>query len=78
MVIEMQKTEGRVPPQVDRQQPVYSEDAHGRVAPFHVEFIDSFEVHYQPISVSALETLLKARTGFSSCDGNPIPPRTRT
>ncbi len=54
MVIEMQKIQGRVPSQVDRQHPVYFEDAHGRVSPFHTEFIDSFEVHYQAISISAL------------------------
>ncbi|CZR52510.1 uncharacterized protein PAC_02387 [Phialocephala subalpina] len=28
---------------IDRQQPVMFEDAHGRIAPFHVEFINSFE-----------------------------------
>lgn len=32
----------QIPPQVLRQQPVYFEDAHGRLFPFCVEFIDSF------------------------------------
>lgn len=31
-----------LPPQIEREQPVLFEDAHGRIAPFHVEFIDSF------------------------------------
>ena len=31
-----------LPPQVERQQPVYFEDAHGRVFPLHIEFVDSF------------------------------------
>jgi len=40
----MQKMQQNLPPQIDRQQPVLFEDAHGRIAPFHVEFINSFEV----------------------------------
>ena len=44
LAVEMQKLHGQLPPQVDRQQPVYFEDAHGRVVPFHVEFVNSFEV----------------------------------
>lgn len=44
LVLAMRKVQQtQLSPQVDRQQPVYFEDAHGRVAPFHVEFIDSFE-----------------------------------
>jgi hypothetical protein len=42
-VLDMQKLQFQLPPQVDRQQPVYFEDAHGRIAPFHIEFINSFE-----------------------------------
>ena len=55
MIMDMQNIQCRLPPQVDRQQPVYFEDAHGRVAPFHVEFINSFEVNtYETIVCSAL------------------------
>jgi hypothetical protein len=43
MVLDMQKLLSQLPPQVDRQQPVYFEDAHGRIAPFHIEFINSFD-----------------------------------
>lgn len=43
MILDMQKLQSQLPPQVDRQQPVYFEDAHGRIAPFHVEFINSFD-----------------------------------
>lgn len=41
-----------LPPQIERQRPVELEDAHGRVTPFHVEFINSFE---------ALQAVLEAR-----------------
>jgi hypothetical protein len=44
IVLNMQSTMQRqLPAQVDRQQPIYFEDAHGRLAPFHTEFINSFE-----------------------------------
>jgi hypothetical protein len=44
IVLDMQKAlQTQLPPQIDRQQPVYFEDAHGRVAPFHIEFINSLE-----------------------------------
>jgi hypothetical protein len=43
MALDMQKLQFQLSPQVDRQQPVYFEDAHGRIAPFHIEFINSFE-----------------------------------
>lgn len=39
--------QARIPPQLDRfwtQEPVMLEDALGRVTPFHLEFIDSWEV----------------------------------
>ena len=39
--------QARIPPQLDRcwtQEPVILEDALGRVTPFHLEFIDSWEV----------------------------------
>jgi hypothetical protein len=44
IVLDMQKAiQTQLPLQIDRQQPVYFEDAHGRLAPFHVEFINSLE-----------------------------------
>jgi hypothetical protein len=44
LILEMQKIQQtQIPLQVDRQQPVYLEDAHGRIAPFHTEFINSLE-----------------------------------
>jgi hypothetical protein len=44
IVLDMQSTMQRqLPAQVDRQQPIYFEDAHGRLVPFHTEFINSFE-----------------------------------
>jgi uncharacterized protein YhaN len=44
LILEMQKFQQKqIPLQVDRQQPVYFEDAHGRIAPFHTEFINSRE-----------------------------------
>ena len=43
-VLDTQKaSQAQIPPQIDRQQPVYLEDAHGRVAPFHIEFINSLD-----------------------------------
>jgi hypothetical protein len=33
----------QLPAQINRQEPVYFEDAHGRLAPFHVEFVNSLE-----------------------------------
>jgi hypothetical protein len=43
MVLDMQTLQFQLPLQVDRQQPVYFEDAHGRIALFHTEFISSFD-----------------------------------
>ncbi|RDL34593.1 uncharacterized protein BP5553_07721 [Venustampulla echinocandica] len=43
MVLDMQKLQSQLPVQVDRQQPVHFEDAHGRITPFHTEFINSFD-----------------------------------
>ncbi|USP81718.1 hypothetical protein yc1106_08992 [Curvularia clavata] len=44
IVLDMQKAvPTQIPPQIDRQQPIFFEDAHGRVAPFHIEFINSLE-----------------------------------
>jgi hypothetical protein len=44
MVLDMQSIfKHQLPAQIDRQQPTYFEDAHGRLAPFHIEFINSLE-----------------------------------
>ncbi|KAM5456233.1 hypothetical protein MaudCBS49596_001254 [Microsporum audouinii] len=61
MALDLQKSQAKpqldyqVPilaPQIGRQHPVELEDAHGRVTPFHVEFINSFE---------AFQAVLEAR-----------------
>ncbi|KAG8206463.1 hypothetical protein GTR04_6152 [Trichophyton interdigitale] len=61
MALDLQKSQSQshvdyqappLPPQIERQRPVELEDAHGRVTPFHVEFINSFE---------ALQAVLEAR-----------------
>lgn len=41
-VTQIQQFLYNIPPQVELQQPVIFEDAHGRLSPFHVEFISSF------------------------------------
>ncbi|KAJ4414464.1 hypothetical protein N0V82_007913 [Gnomoniopsis sp. IMI 355080] len=41
-VIQIQQLHASLPPQVDRQQPILFQDAHERLTPFHVEFINSF------------------------------------
>ncbi|KAH8704057.1 hypothetical protein BGW36DRAFT_287612 [Talaromyces proteolyticus] len=33
----------KLPPQIRTQQPVHFEDAHGRIAPFHIEFVNSLD-----------------------------------
>jgi hypothetical protein len=43
MVLDMQSSMHQLPSQINRQQPIYFEDAHGRLAPFHIEFINSLE-----------------------------------
>ncbi|KAF2491804.1 hypothetical protein BU16DRAFT_594919 [Lophium mytilinum] len=40
-VMDIQRFITRIPPQVDRQQPVYFMDAFGRYSPFHLEFVRS-------------------------------------
>ncbi|KAK2808907.1 hypothetical protein FQN49_008667 [Arthroderma sp. PD_2] len=61
MALDLQKSQAQsqqeyqapsLPPQIERQHPVELEDAHGRVTPFHVEFINSFE---------AFQAVLEAR-----------------
>ena len=41
MVLSLQNS---MPPQILREQPVVLEDPLGRIVPFHVEFVDCFEV----------------------------------
>lgn len=43
-VTQLQQHLCSIPPQVERQQPILFEDAHGRLTPFHVEFINSYAV----------------------------------
>jgi hypothetical protein len=43
MSLDMQKLQFQLPPQVYRQQPVSFDGAHGRIAPFYIEFINSLE-----------------------------------
>ena len=54
-VLQMQQLLSSLPAQVDRQQPIVFEDAHERIAPFHVEFINSF---------AAFQAVLEARFEF--------------
>lgn len=42
-VAQMQQLLRSLPPQIEREQPVIFEDAHGRITPVHVEFVNSFE-----------------------------------
>ncbi|KAJ4389646.1 hypothetical protein N0V93_007118 [Gnomoniopsis smithogilvyi] len=41
-VIQTQQLQASLPPQIERQRPIIFEDAHERLTPFHVEFINSF------------------------------------
>lgn len=41
-VRQMEQLQADFPPQIQRQQPVYFEDAHERLSPVHLEFIGSF------------------------------------
>ena len=62
IVLDMQKLQQHIPPQIDHQKPVLFEDAHGRIAPFHVEFINSFEVRPKKlINVILCDTKLLSR-----------------
>ncbi|KAK7697432.1 hypothetical protein SLS64_013513 [Diaporthe eres] len=51
-VTQMQQVLCSIPPQIEREQPVLFEDAHGRLTPFHVEFINSH---------NAFQAVLEAR-----------------
>ncbi|KAF2028074.1 hypothetical protein EK21DRAFT_102145 [Setomelanomma holmii] len=66
LVIDMQKAQqAQIPLQIDRQQPVYFEDAHGRLAPFHIEFINSFEA-FQAV----MEVRFRHVPGLKKVQGN--------
>lgn len=41
-VVQIQQLQSQLPPQITRQQPIIFEDAHERLTPFHLEFINSF------------------------------------
>lgn len=41
-VLQIEQLLSNIPPQVDRQQPIVFEDAHGRQLPLHIELINSF------------------------------------
>lgn len=51
-ITQMQQLLLEIPPQIQREQPVTFEDAHGRITPFHVEFINSY---------GAFQAVLEAR-----------------
>ena len=59
--------QARMPAQLDKcwtQDPVIFEDALGRVTPFHVEFIDSWEVR---LALGIPFVYLAYESGFRSC-----------
>lgn len=51
-VTQMQQVLSSIPPQIQLEQPIVFEDAHGRITPFHVEFINSY---------AAFQAVLEAR-----------------
>lgn len=53
-VTQMQQVLRSIPPQIEREQPVIFEDAHGRITPVHVEFINSFEA-FQAVLLTRFE-----------------------
>jgi hypothetical protein len=58
----MSQAQAEVPSQVMRQQPVYLEDAHGVVAPFHLEFVTCADV-------SSVAAPLQSRLVLTRCPG---------
>lgn len=54
VVTQMQQILRSIPPQIERQQPVIFEDAHGRITPVHIEFINSFEA-FQSVLVTRFQ-----------------------
>ena len=54
-VLDIQQILTTIPGQIERQQPVYLTDLWGRVAPFHLEFIQSAEALFSVLSVNFKE-----------------------
>ncbi|KAF2179281.1 hypothetical protein K469DRAFT_596763 [Zopfia rhizophila CBS 207.26] len=68
-VLHIQRLLSRIPPSIERQQPVLLTDPFGRISPFHLEFVRSSEcflailrVHFQKAGVSS--TKLEKREFF--------------
>ena len=76
-VFVMLKANQEVPPQVLLSEPVVLLDACGRYAPFHIEFIDSFEV-YITIFKFRFSAAAIAYIGFHRCFEGPIQRRRST
>ncbi|KAL8949775.1 MAG: hypothetical protein Q9222_004154 [Ikaeria aurantiellina] len=55
VVLDIQKLLTTIPGQVERQQPVYLNDAFGRYAPFHLEFIRSSKAFISVLSINSEE-----------------------
>ncbi|CZR68719.1 uncharacterized protein PAC_18618 [Phialocephala subalpina] len=51
ILLDIHKLQQNIPPQIQLQQPVLFDDAHGRLFPFHMEFINSFEAFQAVIEV---------------------------
>ena len=62
-VLNIQNLLLNIPGQVDRQRPVYLNDAMGRYAPFHLEFIRSAEALISVLSVNFKDAANKIRKG---------------
>lgn len=52
----MQQLLRNIPPQIEREQPVIFEDAHGRITPVHVEFVNSFDA-FQAVLVTRFQNM---------------------
>lgn len=50
-VIQIQQLLCTIPPQIEREQPVLFEDAHGRLTPFYVDFINSYDAFQAVLEV---------------------------
>lgn len=58
-MMQTQQLQFNIPPQVELQQPVSFEDAHGRQFPFYIDFINSFDIFQ-----SVLEARFEDMPGF--------------
>ncbi|KAK7713223.1 hypothetical protein SLS63_012126 [Diaporthe eres] len=68
-VTQMQQVLCSIPPQIEREQPVLFEDAHGRLTPFHVEFINSHNA-FQAVLEARFENMPGLRK-VRNLDENP-------